>query len=47
MQALYLQDNFEDGGVGWCRVLDKPLHQQLRSFPKRPFQVPLKDTQMP
>ena len=47
MQALYLQDNFEDAGVGWCRVLDKPLHRHLQSFPKHPFQLPLKDTQMP
>lgn len=47
MQAFYPQDNFEDADVGWCRVLDKPLHHHLQSFPKHQFQHPLKDTQMP
>lgn len=44
MQVFHLQDNFEDASVGWCRVLDKPLYQQqLQSFPKRRFQLPLKE----
>lgn len=47
MQAFYPQDNFEDADVGWCRVLDKPLHHHLQSFPKHQFQLPLKDTPMP
>lgn len=47
MQAFYPQDNFEDADVGWCRVLDKPLHHHLQSFLKHQFQLPLKDTQMP
>ena len=47
MQPFYLRDNSERAGVGRCRVLDKPLQQQLQSLPEHQFQLPLQDRRTP